>query len=131
MRGKSQVDVFGPMTLAEYEREIGRYASELGATVEFFHSNVEGEVMNRLYQAHDDGVGAALINPAGYSTGHPALVGAIRQVGFPTIEVHMTNLASRGVSSNVAPACRGVIMGFGLLGYYLGLKAALDLAGGD
>ncbi len=128
MRGKVQIDVFGPKTLSEVEEEISGYAKELGVTVEFFHSNVEGEVMDRLYQAHDEDVDAAIINPAGYTTGHPALVGALRQVRFPTIEVHVTNLAARNVSSNVAPACRGVVMGFGLFGYYLGLKAALSLA---
>ena len=128
MRGKAQIDVFGPKTLSECEEEISGYAKELGVTVAFFHSNVEGEVMDRLYQAHDEDVDAAIINPAGYTTGHPALVGALRQVRFPTIEVHVTNLAARSVSSNVAPACRGVVMGFGLFGYYLGLKAASSLA---
>ena len=130
MRGKAQVEVFGPMTLAEYDVQIEEYASELGVSVELFHSNVEGEVINRFYEAHDGDIGAALINPAGYSSGHPALAGVIGQVRFPTIEVHVSNPASRGNVSQIAPACRGVITGFGLYGYYLALSATKHLAGG-
>ena len=131
MRGKVGLEVFGPMTLPEYDRQISEYASELGVTVEIFHSNIEGEVINRFYQAHDGDVDAALINPAGYSSGHPALAGAIGQVRFPTIEVHISNPASPGSSSQIAPVCRGVITGFGLYGYYLGLRAAAHLADGE
>jgi len=84
MRGKAQIETFGPMTLPEYDQHIRQYASELKAEVEIFHSNVEGEVINKLYAAHDGGVDAAIINPAGYTTGHPALAAAIGQVKFPT-----------------------------------------------
>ena len=129
MRGKVQVETFGPMVLADYDRVIREYASELDATVETFHSNIEGEVINRFYDAHDGDIDAALINPAGYSTGHPALAAAISQVRFPTIEVHVSNPASRGSVSAIAPACKGTVTGFGLFGYYLGLKAALHLVG--
>ena len=55
MRGKVQVETFGPMTLADYDRQIGEYASELGVSVEIFHSNIEGEVVDKLYEAHDGG----------------------------------------------------------------------------
>lgn len=122
MRGKSQIDVFGPMTLPEYDQHIRRYASELGVEVEIFHSNIEGEVINKLYAAHDGGVDAAIINPAGYTTGHPALAAAIGQVRFPVYELHISNPARRGRVSEVAPACRGVLTGFGILGYYLALR---------
>jgi 3-dehydroquinate dehydratase-2 len=130
MRGKVQLETFGPMMLPEYDRQIEEYASELGVTVELFHSNIEGEVINRFYEAHDGDVDAALINPAGYSSGHPALAGVIGQVRFPTIEIHVSNPASRGNVSQIAPACRGVVTGFGLYGYYLGLSAAAHLVAG-
>ena len=122
MRGKSQIDVFGPMTLPEYDQHIRRYASELAVEVEIFHSNIEGEVINKLYAAHDGGVDAAIINPAGYTTGHPALAAAIGQVRFPVYELHISNPARRGRVSEVAPACRGVLTGFGILGYDLALR---------
>jgi len=56
MRGKVQLDVFGPMTLPEYDERIRGYAKELGVEVEIFHSNVEGEIVNKLYAANDAGV---------------------------------------------------------------------------
>lgn len=127
MRGKVQTDVFGPMKLPEYDQHIRKYAQELGVTVEIFHSNIEGEVINKLYEAHEAGVDAAVINPAGYTTGHPALVAAISQVKFPTIELHVSNPAKRGAVSDIARACRGCIAGFGVYGYYLALRGILDI----
>ena len=94
MRGKSQVEIFGPMTLPEYDAKIRADAAELGVEVEIFHSNIEGEVINRFYAAHDEGIAGAIINPAGYSRGYPALVAAVGNVGFPTIEVHISNPVS-------------------------------------
>jgi 3-dehydroquinate dehydratase len=51
MRGKVQTEIFGPMTLPEYDERIRGFAKELGVDIEIFHSNVEGEVINRLYAA--------------------------------------------------------------------------------
>ena len=128
MRGKVQVEVFGPMTLPEYDQHIRSYAAELQVDVEIFHSNIEGEVINRIYGAQEGGIDAAIINPAGYTSGHPALVAAIGQVKFPTIELHVSNPARRGGTSDVARACRGTIAGFGVYGYYMALKAALEIS---
>jgi 3-dehydroquinate dehydratase-2 len=122
MRGKTQIEIFGPMTLPEYDQHIRRYASELGVEPEIFHSNIEGEVINKLYSAHDAGADAAIINPAGYTTGHPALAAAIAQVRFPVFELHISNPARRGRVWEIAPAGRGVVTGFGIFGYYLALR---------
>jgi 3-dehydroquinate dehydratase II len=130
MRGKAQIDVFGPMTLSQYDEHIRKYAGELGIEVEIFHSNVEGEVINKLYDAHDKGVDAAVINPAGYTTGHPALMAAISQVKFPTIELHISNPARRGRISEVATVVRGVVTGFGIYGYYLALRGLKEILAG-
>ena len=134
MRGKVQTEVFGPMTLKEYDEHIHKYAAELGIEVEIFHSNIAGEVINKFYEAHDRGVDAALINPAGYSTGHPALVAAIAQVGFPTIEVHISNPARRGGVSEIARVSQSTVTGFGIFGYSLalrGVRALLDAKQGS
>ncbi len=129
MRGKLMVERFGPMSLADYDRRIQEYASEVGVEVETFQSNIVGEVINRIYAAHDGDTDAMVINPAGYMTGHPALAGAISSVRFPSIEVHVTNPASRGINSEIAPACRGVVTGLGIFGYNLALRAAASLVG--
>src|SRR5262245_43600212 len=96
MRGKVQTEIFGKMTLPEYDAHIQDYARELGLEVEIFHSNIEGEVINKFYAAAGAGVAAAIFNPAGFSRGYPALTAAISQVPFPTIEVHISNPLRRG-----------------------------------
>ena len=128
MRGKSQLDVFGPMTLAQYDEHLRKYAAELGVELEIFHSNVEGEVIDKLYAAHDAGITGCVINPAGFTVGYGALNNAISQVGFPTIEVHVSNPALRGRISDVGRHARGVVTGFGIFGYYLAMRGLLEIA---
>jgi len=126
MRGKVQTEIFGPMTLPEYDERIRGYANELGVEIEIFHSNIEGDVINRLYAASDQGFDAAIFNPAGFSRGYPALVAAISQVKFPTIELHMSNPVRRGPVSETATVSQGMVTGFGIVGYYLGLRGLRD-----
>ena len=66
MRGKVLLERFGPSVLADYERKIAEFASDLGVDVETFASNIEGEVIDRFYEAHDGDIDAAVVNPAGY-----------------------------------------------------------------
>ena len=127
MRGKAQVEVFGPMTLPEYDKAIIAFANEIGVDVDIFYSNSEGKVIDRLLEAHDQNFGGAIINPDGFTRGYPALVAAIGRVGFPTIEVHISNPARRGTMSEVATACAGTVTGFGVAGYALALRGLLGL----
>ena len=83
MRGKVQTEIFGKMTLPEYDEKIRGYAAALGIDVDIFHSNIEGEVINKFYAANDAGVDAAIFNPAGFSRGYPALTAAISQSKVP------------------------------------------------
>src|SRR5487761_1951435 len=87
MRGKVQTEIFGTMTLPEYDAQIRGYATER-------------EVIDRIYAANDQGFDAAIFNPAGFSRGYPALCAAIGQVKFPTIEVHISNPVRRGPVSD-------------------------------
>ena len=127
MRGKVQTEIFGPMTLPQYDERIRGYAAELGLDIEIFHSNVEGEVIDKLYEANDQGFEAALFNPAAFGTGYPALVAAISQVSFPTIEVHISNPIRRGPASQTAAVSHGIVAGFGLPGYYVALRGVRDM----
>ena len=132
MRGKVQTATFGTQTLDEYDEYINQSASDLGVDVEIFHSNIEGEVVNKLYEAHDSGdFDAALFNPAAYSSGHPGILAAIAQVDFPVYEIHISNPAARGGQSQVAGVCRGVITGFGLFGYRMGMRAVIHSLNSD
>jgi 3-dehydroquinate dehydratase-2 len=127
MRGKVQVDIFGPMTLPEYDERIRGYAAELGVEVEIFHSNIEGEIVNRLYAANDQGFDAAIFNPAAFGTGYPALVAALSQVKFPTTEVHISNPIRRGPASQTAAVSQSIFAGFGVAGYALALRGIRDM----
>src|ERR1700743_929055 len=102
MRGKVQTEIFGPMTLPEYDERIRGFAAELGVEIEIFHSNIEGEVVNKLYEANGRGFDAALFNAAGLAPGYPALVAPISEVKFPTIELHISNPVRRGPVSDTA-----------------------------
>ena len=130
MRGKSQLDIFGPMTLDQINEQILGYAEGLGIDVELYHSNIEGEVVNAIYDAHERQIDAAVITPAGYTTTTGPLRAAITQVGFPFIEVHASNPTARGTVSNVLPVCKGSVYGFGVYGYYLALEAVKHMSEG-
>jgi 3-dehydroquinate dehydratase-2 len=127
MRGKVQTEIFGTMTLPEYDSHIRAYAAELEVEIEIFHSNIEGDVVNRLYAANDGDFDAAIFNPAGFSRGYPALTAAIGQVRFPTIEMHISNPMRRGPASDTVAVSRGIVAGFGVAGYYLALRGLRDL----
>jgi 3-dehydroquinate dehydratase II len=105
MRGKVQADIFGPMTLPEYDERIRGYAKEPGV---------------------DEGFDAAIFNPAAFGTGYPALVAAISQVKSPTVEVHISNPIRRGPASQTAAVSQSVVAGFGIAGYALALRGIRD-----
>ncbi|MEJ2175596.1 MAG: type II 3-dehydroquinate dehydratase [bacterium] len=127
MRGKSQIELFGPLTMADYDEHIRRYAQDLNCEVEIFHSNIEGEVIDKFYDAFERKLDGALINPADYTTDHPALCAAITRIQFPVIEVHLSNPAMRGRISDVGRVCRSVVTGFGIYGYALALQGLLEI----
>ncbi len=128
MRGKAQTEIFGTLTLPEYEARIVGHAAALGLDVTFFHSNIEGEVIDRLYAAHEEEVDGAIINPDGYTRGYPALVAALGRGRFPTVEVHVSNPARRGTVSDIATAARGCVAGFGIEGYRMALSGLKAMA---
>ncbi len=127
MRGKTQIDVFGPMTLPQYDEHIRSYALELGMEVEIFHSNIESEVIRKFREAAERGFDAAIFNPAGYMSGRPVLTAAVAELRYPTIEVHISNPARRGKFSEIAGVARAVVTGFGVFGYYVALRGLKEL----
>ena len=128
LRGTVQVETFGPMTLDQMNEQIRGFAEGLGIEVEIFHSNIEGEVVNALYDAHERDFDAAIINPAGYTTVAGPIRGAISQVKYPVIEVHASNPTARGTVSELLPVCKGAVYGFGVYGYKLALEAVKQMA---
>lgn len=127
--GKREPAVYGFCTLDEVNRAIFQQATGLGIAVDFFQSNVEGELINRLHAAEGNYV-VVVINPGAYGHYSIALRDAIASVSVPVIEVHLSNIAARESfrqNSVISAVCAGVISGFGVKSYLLALDAAAML----
>jgi 3-dehydroquinate dehydratase II len=131
--GIREPETYGTTTAAELDQQILKYAQQKGFEVEIYYTNIEGEAINKLYDAYNHGFDAIVMNPGGFTFAGYALRDAIRWVRdrMVYVEVHIANHFARyrpGEHQNAtAAAAVGVIMGFGLYGYFLGLDAALHL----
>ncbi len=125
MLGLREQNIYGPMKLEDIHSQMEGYAKQNGIEVEFFQSNLEGEIVDRVQECMDDADGI-IINPAAYSHTSIAIRDAIRAVQIPTIEVHISNIYAREEfrhTSLVAPVCAGQISGFGPFSYHLATVA--------
>ena len=123
--GVRETDVYGSTTLMDIELALQSTAADLGATLESFQSNLEGEIVDRIHSAMGE-VDALLINPAGLTHTSVTLRDALLASGLPFVEVHLSNIYAREEfrhKSLMADAAIGVICGFGLDSYTLGLRA--------
>lgn len=121
--GSRETAVYGSLTLADIEKLCGEAAKRHGHGVEFRQSNHEGELVDWLHEARDKAAGV-VINPGAYTHTSIALQDAIRAIGIPVIEVHLSNIFAREEfrhHSYVSPVARGVICGFGPKGYELAI----------
>lgn len=127
--GRREPEVYGSQTLAAIEAAVRRRAGELGAEVEFFQTNHEGELIDWLH-AHAEGADGVIVNPGAFSHYSYALYDCLRWVAAPVVEVHLSNLFSRPEGfrhvSVTAPAATGLISGLGSRGYLLALEYVLD-----
>lgn len=95
-------------------------------TIQYSQSNVEGILIDRLQQAADEGVEGVVLNAGAYTHTSIALLDCIRSLQLPVIEVHLSNVHAREEfrrHSVIAPACKGVICGFGTDSYRLAIEA--------
>lgn len=125
MLGKREPGVYGARTLAEIEAETRAFAEGIGIAIDFRQTNHEGVLVDWIHEALGRFQGIA-INPGAYTHTSVALQDALRAVGLPTVEVHLSNVFAREAfrhHSYVSPVALGVICGFGPLGYQLALTA--------
>lgn len=128
--GTREPHLYGHVTLAEIETACVERAAQLGRRVVFRQSNIEGELVSWLQEARDH-AGAVVLNAAGYTHTSVAIHDAIKAIGVPVIEVHLTNPAAREDFRHVSlvgQAAKGVIAGFGATSYLLAIEAAALLA---
>ncbi|NLB55524.1 MAG: type II 3-dehydroquinate dehydratase [Lentisphaerae bacterium] len=123
--GVREPGVYGKSTLSDLEELIRKEASGLGLGVEFFQSDVEGELGTKINTATGKADGI-ILNPAAYTHTSIALRDAIQSVSVPRVEVHISNTSARDGfrhTSFTAAACIGQIIGFGFDSYLLALQA--------
>ncbi len=129
--GRREPALYGRRTLEEVDAELRALGRELGVSVSCKQSNHEGELIDRLHRALEEGVQGVLLNAGAYAHTSLAVADAVRAVEpLPVIEVHLTNTAARGVeraSSPVGAACAARVEGFGWRSYLVALRALPDL----
>ena len=120
MLGIRQPEIYGKTDYAGLLDMISREAEKLEVQVSFFQSNHEGALVDAIQQAYFDRIDGIIINPAAYTHTSIALLDAVKAVGIPTVEVHVSDPDSREDFrriSYIRPACIASIRGHGLEGY--------------
>ena len=126
--GVREPEVYGSTTLDEINGSLQVLAREAGVKLSSFQSNGEGELINHIHEAIDNGIDFIIINPAAYTHTSIALRDALAATGLPFIEVHLSNIFARESfrrKSYFSDLALGVISGLGTKGYELALKYAL------
>ncbi len=126
--GSREPEIYGRTTLATVHSAMSARAMVAGIQLESFQSNHEGELIDRVQSARDQGVRFIIINPAGYTHTSVALRDALAAVAIPFIEVHLSNVYAREPfrkHSYFSDIAVGLISGLGAQGYELALEAAL------
>lgn len=122
--GKREIQIYGNVSFEEYLTQLK--LSFPSITIDYFQSNVEGELINTLQQTTAN---AIILNAAGYTHTSVALRDCIAGIDTPVVEVHMSNLAAREAfrhESLISPVCVGVISGFGINSYALAIKSFIE-----
>jgi 3-dehydroquinate dehydratase-2 len=117
--GKRDPQIYGNVSFENYFDELN---SKFDCELEYFQSNLEGEIINKLQQSTSDGI---ILNAGGYSHTSVAIRDCISSLATPVIELHISNIAGRESfrhESLLSPVCAGCIFGFGLKGYELAIR---------
>ena len=129
MFGKRDPAQYGTTTLDEINAALVRLGQELGAEVECFQTNFEGEMAERIHRAHAEGVDAVLINAGAWTHYSYGIRDALAILTCPIVEIHMSNIHAREAfrhHSVFADIAKGQICGFGVDSYLLGLRAGVS-----
>ena len=125
MLGIRQPEIHGRATYQDLCEMIRAEADKLGVQVSFFQSNHEGALVDAIQQAYFDKVDGIIINPAAYTHTSVALLDAVKAVGIPTVEVHVSDPDGREEfrhTSYIRAACMATVKGHCLPGYLEALR---------
>lgn len=125
--GHREVAIYGTISFDDYLKTL-QVENPL-VEIDYYQSNVEGELINKLYEADKLGYDGIVLNAGGYTHTSVALADAVSSISTKVVEVHISSILSRESFRHVsliAPKCIGSIMGFGLYSYALGIQAVLN-----
>ena len=128
--GTREPEVYGSDTLDDIAGRLEDRAQALGLTIDMRQSNHEGHLVDWLHEAQASGAKAVLLNAGAFTHTSVALYDAIKAIGTPVIEVHLSNPHTRETfrhHSYVGIAAKGTIAGFGAASYLLALEAVAGL----
>ncbi len=123
--GRRQPELYGRTTAAELDAMLREHARANKYRLDIFYTHSESEAIERLYRAVDEKLDGLVMNPAAFLFAGYALRDCLRAVPFPYVEVHMTNVEKRGLHSILAETAVGMVAGFGIRSYFLGIDALL------
>jgi 3-dehydroquinate dehydratase-2 len=126
--GTREPEVYGKTTLEDIHQKLGQLAKTQSVELSTFQSNHEGELIDRIQKAKQDGVDFIIINPGGFTHTSVALRDVLAGVAIPFTEVHLSNIHQREEfrkHSYLSDIATGVICGLGAIGYELALQAAI------
>jgi 3-dehydroquinate dehydratase II len=129
MLGTREQQVYGPMKLEQIHAQMKEVATQNGIEIEFFQSNLEGEIVDKIQECYGEAHGI-IINAAAYTHTSIAIRDAIAAVSIPTIEVHISNIHRREEfrkTNMIAPVCASSVVGFGPFGYHLAMMGMLQI----
>jgi len=129
MLGVREQQIYGPMKLEQIHQQMKEFAGQNNVEIEFFQSNLEGEIVDRIQECYGDADGI-ILNAAAYTHTSIAIRDAIAAVNLPTIEVHISNIHRREEfrqKNLIAPVCASSIVGFGPFGYHLAMIGMLQI----
>ncbi len=124
MLGVREPEIYGTMSYQDLIRDIQAKAKEIGVDVACYQSNHEGDLVDRIQNALGN-VDGIIINPAAYTHTSVAILDALKAVGLPTVEVHLSDIAKREDfrhRSYAGMACQWHYIGLGIEGYFKGLQ---------
>ena len=131
MFGKRDPKQYGTITLDEINAQLATLGKELGAEIEAYQTNSEGDMCERIHKGYTDGVDGVLINAGAWTHYSYGIRDALAILTCPVVELHMSNIHAREEFrhiSVIAPIARGQIAGFGVDSYLLALRAAVSAA---
>ncbi len=127
--GSREPDKYGKLSLPDIQARLAAHAKTLDASIEFYQSNSEGALVDRVQQAGLGNTDIAIVNPAAYTHTSVALRDAFLGVSLPFIEIHLSNIYKREAfrhHSYFSDIAVGTIAGFGAAGYTMALDAAVN-----